>query len=91
MVVDKLWHDGDGDSAGALSKDFCNLLVLEANHVLSIDLSDAVLSEDAVTGGDGVSSHTHTHTHMHMHTHTHTHSPSCRGILYNLVDLIPTE
>ena len=76
MVVDKLRHDGDGDSARALSKDLGNLLVLEANHVLPVHLRDAVLGQNAITGEDTrAESHPPTHplTHPHACTHTRTH------------------
>ena len=90
MVVDKLRHDGDGDSARALSKDLGNLLVLESNHVLPVHLRDAVLSQNAITGED-TRAESHPPTHPLTHTHARTHSPSCRGVLDNLVDLIAAE
>ena len=78
MVVDEGRHDCDGDGAGALGKHLPNVLVLQANHVLSIDLCQVVLDQDAVAewggGGGGVIlylEHTHTN-HMYMYSCTCT-------------------
>ena len=45
MVVDKLGHHGDGDSAWTLREDFCNLLILQTNHILAVHLSQIVVDQ----------------------------------------------
>ena len=51
MVVDELWHDGDGDCARTLVKYLSNFFVLDADHILSIDFTEIVVDEETVTGG----------------------------------------
>ena len=58
MVVDEFRHDGDGDSTWTLVKDFSNVLVLDTNHVLTVDLTEIVVDEKTITrerGREGVS------------------------------------
>ena len=48
MVVDELGHDGDGNGSRTLVKDLGNVLVLDANDILSIHLTQIVVDEKAI-------------------------------------------
>ena len=49
MFVDELGHDGDGDSPRALVKELGDLLVLDTNHILSVDLAEVVVYQETVS------------------------------------------
>ena len=49
MLVDKLGHDGDGDGPRTLVKDLGNVLVLDANDILSVDLAEVVVYQETVS------------------------------------------
>ena len=53
VVVDKLWHDRDGDSARALSEHRRNLLIFESNHVLAVHFCQIVVCQNTIAGGGG--------------------------------------
>ena len=44
MVIDKVRHDGDRDSAGTLREDLANLLVFESNYILSIHFGEVMFN-----------------------------------------------
>ena len=48
MLIDKVGHDSDGHCAWTLSKDFSHLLVLEANHILTVDLSEVMVNQHSI-------------------------------------------
>ncbi len=48
VVIHEGWHEGDGESAWTLTEDISNILVLEANNILSIDFSQVVINENTV-------------------------------------------
>lgn len=51
VVIDEWRHEGDGEGVWALSEDFSNVLVLQANDILAIDLSQVVVYQDTIPMG----------------------------------------
>ena len=52
MLIDKVGHDGDGHCAWTLGKDVSHLLVLEANHILTIDLGEVMVDQHSIPAGE---------------------------------------
>ena len=53
MLVDELGHDGDGRRAWTLVKNLGNLLVFDADDILSIDLTQVVVDKETIPRGGG--------------------------------------
>ena len=56
VTVDHSGDDGDGDDVAALLDDAPDLLVLDADHVLAVDLQQVVIDQQSVAGRRGVHS-----------------------------------
>ena len=51
VIVDELGHDGDGHGAWALAEDLSSVLILQPDHVLTVDLTQVVVDEQSIAGG----------------------------------------
>ena len=51
VIVDELGHDGDGHGAWALAENLSSVLILQPDHVLTVDLTQVVVDEQSIAGG----------------------------------------
>jgi len=51
VLVEKVWNHSDGNYLSAFVDNLADVVVLDADHVLAVDLQKVVIDEEPVSGG----------------------------------------